>query len=179
MSRSEECVVLAHREAGPDYHPTSSGLRNWASTWVDPRQNFASGPVLDLDVNEQELGRAVVSVQFGDDIGAPRASFGDVGEDLLARNCGRRGLKLSKRILWVTDGVGEDLLVEKLDAPKVDTSLDVREEELQKLLQKRLQKFLESLVVSLTIEFAPRLYRRETIQKPPAGEFNLHVGWVV
>jgi len=50
---------------------------------------------------ENELRPAVAGGQFGDDVGTSRASFGDIGEDLL---------------------------VEKLDIPKVETSLDVGEE---------------------------------------------------
>ena len=84
-------------------------------------------------MNEQQLRQTVVGSELGDNVGASRASFSKVGEDLL---------------------------VEKLDLPKIETLLDVREEELQKLLQERLQKFLESW--SCPIQFVPRTYKRET-----------------
>ncbi len=74
---------------------------------------------LDLDVDENELGFAVVRGKLGDHVGPPGASFGKVGEDFL---------------------------VEKLNVPEVEPALDVREKELKEILQKRLQELLETLV---------------------------------
>ena len=76
---------------------------------------------MDLDVDENELGFAVVSGKLGDHVGPPRASLGEVGKNLF---------------------------VEKLDVPEVESALDVREKELEEIPQKHLQELLESLVVS-------------------------------
>ena len=51
-------------------------------------------------MNEQQFGLAVVGRELSDDVGASRAPFGKVSEDLL---------------------------VEKLDVPEIEPLLDVRE----------------------------------------------------
>ncbi len=86
-----------------------------------PCRKFLVVAGLDLDVDENELGFAVVRGELGHDVGPSRASLGEVGEDLL---------------------------VKKLDVPEVESALDVREKELEEILQKRLQELLETLVVS-------------------------------
>jgi len=60
---------------------------------------------LDLDMDENELGFAVVRGELGHDVGPPGAALGEVGEDFL---------------------------VEKLDVPEVEPALDIRKKEPKK-----------------------------------------------
>ena len=76
---------------------------------------------LNLDMDENELGFAVVRDELGDHVGPPGASVREVGEDLL---------------------------VEKLDVPEIEPALDIREKELKEIPHERLQELLESLIVS-------------------------------